>query len=106
MVGDQEVVIDTEDMEKMLETGWDDKAFRAKTVGKPGAQPQYPSAVNRHRLSQMGMFPPNRNAPAVPDIPSRFGPAPASGGGGFSRGGYQPGSYEMERTPSPASMRA
>nr|CDI55950.1 chitin Synthase 7 [Melanopsichium pennsylvanicum 4] len=110
-VGDQEVIIDTEDMDKMLQTGWDDKAFRAKNVGKPGSQPQYPSAVNRNRLSQMGMFPASRDAPAVPDIPLRYG-APNSGGGGGgggygkqngrNNGGvYQPGSYEMERTPSP-----
>ncbi|KAJ9475603.1 putative Chitin synthase 3 (putative) [Pseudozyma hubeiensis] len=98
-VGDQEVIIDTEDMEKMLETGWDDKAFRSR--GKAQQQPQYPSAVNRNRLSQMGMFPANRNAPAVPEVPSRYSayvrPAPAPGGGGR----YEPGSYEMERTPSP-----
>lgn len=108
-VGDQEVIIDTEDMEKMLQTGWDDKAFRSKTVGgggKGGSQPQYPSAVNRNRLSQMGMFPANRDAPAVPEIPSRYGPQNGGGGGGYGRsngggGGYQPGSYEMERTPSP-----
>ncbi|CDU22535.1 chitin Synthase 7 [Sporisorium scitamineum] len=106
-VGDQEVIIDTEDMEKMLETGWDDKALRSKTIGKQGAQqqPQYPSAVNRNRLSQMGMFPPNRNAPAVPEIPSRYGP-PKGGNGranvnGYNNGHYEPGSYEMERTPSP-----
>lgn len=102
-VGDQEVIIDTENMEKMLQTGWDDKAFRAKTVGKPGSQPRYPSAVNRNRLSQLGMFPANQNAPAVPEIPSRYGPS--SGGMGRSNGKpgghYQPGSYEMERTPSP-----
>ncbi|EST08287.2 Fungal chitin synthase [Kalmanozyma brasiliensis GHG001] len=104
-VGDQEVVIDTEDMEKMLETGWDDKAFRTKNMGKPGAQqPQYPSAVNRNRISQMGMFPANRDAPAVPDIPARYSRYVGGGGhgsNGHSNGSYEPGSYEMERTPSP-----
>ncbi len=35
-VGDQEVVIDTEDMEKMLQTGWDDKAFAPKTSASRG----------------------------------------------------------------------
>jgi len=88
-------------MEKMLQTGWDDKAFRAKNLGKPGVQPQYPSAVNRNRLSQMGMFPPNPAAPAVPDIPSRYGPGGGRGNGQLPRGMYEPGSYEMERTPSP-----
>lgn len=89
----------------MLQTGWDDKAFRSKPVGNGGGklggpqQPQYPSAVNRHRMSQLGMFPANRDAPEVPQIPSRYGPPPPQGRGG--NGGYQPGSYEMERTPSP-----
>ncbi|CCF50269.1 hypothetical protein NDA11_006698 [Ustilago hordei] len=113
-VADQEVIIDTEDMEKMLETGWDDKAFRSKTMGvgagglvgsEAALQPQFPSAVNRNRMSQMGMFPVNRDAPAVPEIPSRYG-APGGGltrsnGGAGKTQGYQPGSYEMERTPSP-----
>lgn len=115
-IGDQEVIIDTEDMEKMLETGWDDKAFRARNLSSASStnallqaqQPQYPSAVNRNRLSQMGAFATKRDAPAVPEIPARYsmyvqnngGGRPANGHGN-SNGHYEPGSYEMERTPSP-----
>ncbi|PWY99273.1 chitin synthase 7 [Testicularia cyperi] len=92
-IGDQEAIIDTEDMEKMLESGWDDKAFKTRPMGKGPQQPQYPSAVNQNRLSQLGMFPASlgRDAPPVPQMPARFG----------NRSNYQPGSYEMERTPSP-----
>lgn len=91
-VGDQEAIIDTEDMEKMLESGWDDKAFKTKPVSKGPPHLQLPSAFNNNRLSKMGMFPGSaRDAPAVPPIPSRYS----------TRVSYMPESYEMERTPSP-----